>query len=259
MPTATINIQLKEGQYVYFASDFHLGIPDRASSLERERKIIRWLDEIKDTAGHIFLVGDIFDFWYEYRKVIPKGFIRFQGKIAELVDAGIPLTFFSGNHDIWMFDYFTEELSIPVYRRTQEVKINGLDLQVGHGDGLGPGDHSYKILQKIFESKLCQWLFSRLHPNLAIGFGHAWSQSRKKKHHFKAHPFIQKEKEFLWQYCVAEEQKSHHDYYLFGHRHIPMNLEVTPNARYINIGEWLWSCTYARCDGQEVELLTFEE
>ncbi|MGB0523586.1 MAG: UDP-2,3-diacylglucosamine diphosphatase, partial [Flammeovirgaceae bacterium] len=124
----------------------------------------------------------------------------------------------------------------------------------------GPGDYSYKILQKLFESKICQWLFSRLHPNLALGFGHAWSQSRKKKHHFQAHPFVKKEQEYLWQYCKTEEEKqNHHDYYIFGHRHIPLDLEVTPQARYINIGEWLWSFTYGKCDGNTVQLLKFEE
>lgn len=244
---------------MYFASDFHLGIPTKEESLVRERKIIRWLESIRHDAAHIFLVGDIFDFWYEYRKVIPKGFIRFQGKIAELVDAGIPITFFSGNHDIWMFDYFTEELGIPVYRRTQEVQINNLRLQVGHGDGLGPGDYSYKILQKLFESKFCQFLFSRIHPNFSLGFGHMWSMSRKKKHHYQAPPFIKKENEYIWHYCVAEEKKEHHDFYLFGHRHIPMKLEVGDQAHYINIGEWLWSCTYGVCDGNTVELLKFEE
>lgn len=258
LPSSPIHIQLKEGQKVYFASDFHLGIPNKEESLARERKIIRWLDTIKADAAHIFLVGDIFDFWYEYRKVIPKGFIRFQGKIAELVDEGIPITFFSGNHDIWMFDYFTEELGIPVFRRTQEVVINDLKLQVGHGDGLGPGDHTYKFLQKVFESKLLQWMFSRVHPNLALWIGHTWSQARKKKLSFKAHPFVAKEKEYIWHYCREAETKAHHDYYVFGHRHIPMDLEVTENSRYVNLGEWLWSFTYGKCDGNKLELLAFE-
>ena len=258
MSANTINIQLTEGQKVYFASDFHLGIPDKESSLARERKIIRWLDEIKHDAAHIMLVGDIFDFWYEYRKVIPKGFIRFQGKLAELIDLGIPITFFSGNHDIWMFDYFTEELGIPVYRRSKEVQINELKLLVGHGDGLGPGDLTYKILQRIFESKLLQLLFSRVHPNFALWLGHTWSKSRKKRQNFKPPKFEAKEKELLWLYCKEQEQHTNRDFYIFGHRHIPMDLEVGEHARYINLGEWLWSFTYGVCDGQSMKLCKFE-
>ena len=253
-----IDIQLPQGKKVYFASDFHLGIPSKEESLARERKIIRWLTEAQQDASHIFLIGDIFDFWYEYRKVIPKGFIRFQGKLAELVDAGIQVIFFSGNHDIWMFDYFTEELGIPVYRKAQEVRINQLALQVGHGDGLGPGDYTYKVLQKLFESRFCQFLFSRIHPNFSLWLGHTWSFSRKKKQSKEQYVFKSKEKELLWHYCVQQEEKQHRDYYIFGHRHIPLNVEVSAQSRYINLGEWLWSYTYASCDGKSVELHKYE-
>ncbi|MFT5916465.1 MAG: UDP-2,3-diacylglucosamine hydrolase [Flammeovirgaceae bacterium] len=255
----SINIQLQPNQKVYFASDFHLGVPDKEGSLVRERKIIRWLDEIKHDAGHIFLVGDIFDFWYEYRQVIPKGFIRFQGKLAELRDMGIPISFFSGNHDIWLFDYFTEELGIPIYRRNQEVRINNLKIELGHGDGLGPGDYTYKFLQKLFESKTCQFLFSRLHPNMALWFGYTWSMSRKKKKNIRVSPIKSKENELLWLYAREVESKNHHDYYIFGHRHLPLNLEVAENSRYVNLGEWMWSYTYGVCDGETVELRTFEK
>ena len=159
-------IHLPSDKKIYFASDFHLGVPDHKTSLVRERKIIRWLDEIKSDAHSIYLLGDIFDFWFEYKEAIPKGFIRLQGKLAELRDEGMPIYFFTGNHDMWMFNYFPNELGINIYREPIELSIGAQTLMIGHGDGLGPGDTSYKILKKFFNSSLCQWLFARLHRNL---------------------------------------------------------------------------------------------
>ena len=161
--------QLAPGQKVYFASDFHLGVPDAASSRAREQKIVRWLDQVKHDAAAILLLGDIFDFWFEYRHTIPKGFIRLQGKLAEITDSGIPVLFFTGNHDMWMFDYFPQELNIPILREPISTTINGHSFYIGHGDGLGPGDHTYKLIKKVFANKACQWAFARIHPNLGIG------------------------------------------------------------------------------------------
>src|ERR1700754_2054855 len=173
-------MELKPGKKIYFLSDFHLGAPDHESSLEREKLIVRFLDEIKDNAAEIFLVGDMFDFWYEYRQVVPKGYVRLLGKLAELSDAGIPMHFFLGNHDMWMSGYFEKELNIPVYHEPKVFERNGKKFFIGHGDGLGPGDHGYKFIKKVFANKFCQWLFARLHPNFGIGMANYWS--RRSRH-----------------------------------------------------------------------------
>src|SRR5688572_24803200 len=162
-----------------FASDVHLGVPTPQESLPRERKIVAWLESIPHKAHSVYLLGDIFDFWFEYRHAIPKGFIRLQGKLAELRDANIPIKFFTGNHDMWMFDYFEKELGIPVHRQPQHLQVGEQQLMIGHGDGLGPGDYQYKIIKWFFNSRLCQWLFARIHPNLGIGIAKYWSRKSR--------------------------------------------------------------------------------
>ncbi len=158
---------MTERSKIYFASDFHLGVPNYEKSLEREKVIVKWLEEIRFDAKEIFLVGDIFDYWYEYTFVIPKGYVRLQGKIAEIVDSGIPVHFFTGNHDMWMGDYFPKELGVSVNHEPIQREFNGKKFYIGHGDGLGPGDWSYKLQKFFFTNKLVQWCFSRLHPNFA--------------------------------------------------------------------------------------------
>jgi UDP-2,3-diacylglucosamine hydrolase len=246
-----------QNKKIFFASDFHLGVPTPEASLARERKIVAWLDSIKGDAHTIFLLGDIFDFWFEYRHAIPKGFIRLQGKLAELRDAGIPVIFFTGNHDMWMFDYFPRELGIPIYRDPQVLEVGDQKLLIGHGDGLGPGDHTYKVLKKFFNSRVCQWLFARIHPNLGIGIANLWSRKSRISNMKREENFQSKEKEYLWVYCDALEKIHHHDFYLFGHRHLPLDLPIGPNSRYINIGEWVNFQTYGVYDGQTVEIKTF--
>ncbi|MBX2964063.1 MAG: UDP-2,3-diacylglucosamine diphosphatase [Cyclobacteriaceae bacterium] len=243
---------------LFFASDFHLGVPDHASSLEREKRIVKWLDEVKHEAHTIYLLGDIFDFWFEYKHAIPKGFIRLQGKLAELSDAGIPIVFFTGNHDMWMFDYFQKELGIPIYREPIALACNQQKLMIGHGDGLGPGDTSYKILKKFFNSKVCQWLFARLHPNLGIGIAQIWSRKSRISNTKREEKFEGEENEFLLTYCKELEKSVHHDFYIFGHRHLPLDLKVGENSRYINLGEWVHFNTYAVYDGKTVELKTYQ-
>ncbi len=253
-----MEIKLSPGEKVYFASDFHLGFPTREDSRDREKKIVRWLEVVSHDAKHIFLVGDIFDFWFEYQSVIPKGYIRFQGKIAELVDKGIEISFFTGNHDLWIFDYFTKELGVKVYRKPQTLIINGTKMLLGHGDGLGPGDYSYKLLKVVFENKVCQWLFGFLHPNVGIFVANYWSTTRKKKQMKTGKPFNE-ENELLWKYAESIEQEEHFDYYIFGHRHLRLDLKVGENSRYINIGEWLTLYTYGVFDGKKMDILTFDE
>jgi UDP-2,3-diacylglucosamine hydrolase len=248
---------LQRNKKIFFASDFHLGVPNHAESVAREKRITAWLDAVKVQAHAIYLLGDIFDFWFEYKHAIPRGHIRLQGKLAELRDAGIPIFLFTGNHDMWMFDYFTKELGIPVYREPQVLEIGSQKLLIGHGDGLGPGDFSYKILKKFFHSATCQWLFARLHPNFGIGIANFWSRKSRISNMKREEKFQGEEKEFLLTYCKELEKTTHHDFYVFGHRHLPLDLKVADNSRYINIGEWVHFNTYAEYDGQKVELKTF--
>jgi UDP-2,3-diacylglucosamine hydrolase len=248
-----------EGKKIYFASDFHLGVPTPAASLEREKKIVRWLDAVKGDAHSIYLLGDIFDFWFEYRHAIPKGFIRLQGKLAELRDANIPIQFFTGNHDMWMFDYFEKELGIPVHRDPQILEVGSQKLMIGHGDGLGPGDHQYKIIKWFFNSSLCQWLFARIHPNLGIGIAKYWSRKSRISNDRKGEDeFKGEDSEYLLIYCREMEKISHHDFYIFGHRHLPLDIRINEQSRYINLGEWVNFNTYGVYDGRNVELKTFE-
>lgn len=254
-----MNISLNNNQRVFFASDFHLGAPDHISSREREQKIVRWLSHIQDDAAAIFLLGDIFDFWFEYDKVIPKGFIRFVSKIAALRERGIPIFFFTGNHDLWMRDYFTVELDIPVFANPIEMEINHHRFLIGHGDGLGPGDEQYKLLKKVFTNKACQWLFKWLHPDIGIALAQKWSGSSRVSNNLKNEDtFKGEEGEWLWQYCQSMEERMHFDYYIFGHRHLPLELPVGERATYINLGEWVSQYHYGDFDGETFRLKKFE-
>lgn len=254
------NLTIKpNGKKIFFASDFHLGAPDSQTSKTREQKIIRWLDSIQDQAAAVFLVGDIFDFWFEYKKVIPKGFIPFISKISQLRDQDIPVYFFTGNHDLWMKNYFTEELGIPVYHDPIQIQIGSKIMMVGHGDGLGPGDHSYKFLKKVFIHPLSKWLFRWLHPDIGISIAHAWSGHSRITNIEKDENRFLGDDEWLWAYCKEIEAQSHHDYYIFGHRHLPLELEVGKNATYFNLGEWVSQYTFLEFDGKsKPELKTFE-
>lgn len=243
---------------IYFASDFHLGAPDEATSLEREKKIVRWLDFISQDAQAIYLVGDIFDFWFEYKQAIPKGFIRLQGKLAELSDRGIEIHFFTGNHDMWMFDYFPKEIGVKMHRKPISIEHNGLKLYVGHGDGLGPGDYGYKFIKKVFASKVCQWLFARLHPNFGIAVANYWSRRSRKVNGSSDEIFLGEEKEWLAIYAKEVLEREHFDFFIFGHRHLPMEIPLNEKSTYINLGAWIKDCTYVSIDGDELKLERWE-
>ena len=251
-------IQLPEGKKWYFASDFHLGIPDLQSSQQRERKILRWLDRVKADAGAIFLMGDLFDFWFEYRKAIPKGFVRLQGKLAEITDAGIPLYIFPGNHDLWMNDYLRGEVGAQIYFDPIVLMAGGKRLLIGHGDGLGPGDKTYKFLKKIFRSSLARFAFKWLHPDIGISLAQRWSKSSRLSNLKIEEKFRSEDREFLLSWCREMEKQKHHDYYIFGHRHLPLDLKAGEKSRYINLGEWVHYSPFAVFDGDEVCLMNFE-
>ncbi len=242
---------------IYFASDFHLGVPDEQSSREREARIVRWLDVAKHDASEIYLMGDLFDFWFEYKRAIPKGYIRLQGKLAEISDSGIPVHLFTGNHDMWMFGYFEKELKVTIHRKPIQIERNGKKFYLAHGDGLGPGDHLYKILKKIFASRICQWLFARIHPNFGIWVADRWSR-RSRIANNKREEFNSEEQEWLVNYSREVLQKEHYDYFIFGHRHLPLNIKLNDRSRYINLGEWINYNSYAVFDGIDVTLNYFE-
>jgi len=243
---------------IYFLSDFHLGSPDAASSLQREKKIVQFLDEIKADAAQIFIVGDMFDFWYEYKNVVPKGYVRILGKLAELTDSGIPVHFFVGNHDMWVTDYFQKELNIPVYFEPKDFEFNNKKFLIGHGDGLGPGDKGYKFLKKIFRNKTCQWLFGILPPAIGIGIANYSSNKSRKKGASSTEKFYGEENEWLIIYSKEVLQKEHFDYFIFGHRHLPIDFAfVNNNSRYINLGDWIRYNSYAVFDGEKTQLLYY--
>jgi UDP-2,3-diacylglucosamine hydrolase len=254
------NIPLPTGKKLYFASDFHLGSPNHQESLKREKKLVRWLEMAQKDAAHIFLMGDIFDFWFEYKMVIPKGFIRFQGKLAEITDKGIPVSFFIGNHDMWMFEYFTLELGIPIYKHPLSFQCADKLFHIGHGDGLGPGDYFYKFLKIIFRSPFLQWCFGKLPPQIGMGVAHLWSRSSRKSGMKKFKGFETPEKEWIWNYCKEVEQSHPHDYYIFGHRHLVLDLPINEKSRYYNLGEWFSQYHYAVFDAENgLVLKKFEE
>ncbi len=257
-------MQASPDKKIYFLSDFHLGAPDHDRSLEREKLVVRFLEEIRNTAAQIFLVGDMFDFWYEYRTVVPKGHIRLLGKLAELSDAGIPMHFFVGNHDMWMRDYFQKELNIPVYYEPKEFEINGKKFYIGHGDGLGPGDHGYKRIKKVFRNPVSKWLFGVLPPVVGMGLAHYLSRRSRAQTGATEEIFLGEDKEWLIIYCKEILKQKNIDFFVFGHRHLaidyrlPFNSQYGIQARYINLGDWIRYFTYAVFDGKNLELRSYQ-
>jgi len=245
------------GDKIYFASDFHLGSFPADKSGLREKMVIKWLESIKNDAAELYLVGDIFDFWFEYATVVPKGYIRFLGKLAELADMGIKITLFKGNHDMWMFGYLKEELNARIVDNELTFTLAGKLFYIHHGDGLGDGDRSYKLLKKIFRSPFCQWLFARLHPNLGIGIARRWSKHSRAAN-LVEEEFLGEDREWLIQYAKGILQTTHYDYFIFGHRHLPYDLPLGKNSRIINLGEWINYFTYAVWNGKELKMKNFK-
>ena len=253
------SITLEEGKKVFFASDNHLGAPSFKASLPREKKFVSWLDSIKEEAGAIFLMGDLFDFWFEYKTVVPKGFTRTLGKLAELSDAGIPITYFVGYHDLWMNGFFEEELNIPVFHKPQQYTINGTTFFLGHGDGLGPDDKGFKRMKKVFTNPLAQWLFKWLHPDLGVRLAQHLSVNNKIISGDADAQFLGEDKEWLVQYCKRKLETQQYDHFIFGHRHLPMEIDLNGTSRYTNLGDWISYFTYAVFDGAELRLERFED
>ncbi len=247
-------MNIPEGKKIYFSSDNHLGAPTAAESKPREEKFVQWLEEIKQDAAAIFLLGDLFDFWFEYKHVVPKGFVRTLGKLAQIKDSGIPIYFFVGNHDLWMNDYFQEELNIPVYHKPQEFEFNGKKFLVGHGDGLGPGDIGYKRMKKVFTNPFSKWLYRWLHPDLGVPLAQYFSVKNKAISGEEDMEFLGEDKEWLIQYCRRKLETQHYDFFLFGHRHLPMEIQLNERSTYVNTGDWINHYTYAVFDGKVATL-----
>lgn len=246
------------GKKIYFASDFHLGSFIDKDSHERELKIVRWLDSIKCDASDIYLLGDVFDFWFEYKHVVPKGHVRLLGKLAELSDSGIKLHIFTGNHDVWMFDYLPKELGAIVYQEPIERVWAGKIFVLGHGDGLGPGDHGYKVIKKVFTNRIAQRLFAFLHPYVGVNLAQFFSRKSRETTGDKDAEYLGPEKEFLVRYCKEELKNRNVDFFVFGHRHLVLDVDLGNGSRYLNLGEWFSSCQFAVFDGESLELKKFE-
>lgn len=252
------NIELSSGKKIFFLSDFHLGTPSHQKSIEREKKIVTFLKSVQHEAQAVFIVGDLFDFWFEYREVVPKGYVRILGQLAAMHDAGIALHFFAGNHDMWMNNYFQEEFNMPVYQESKSFFCNGRRFLVGHGDGLGPGDHGYKFLKRIFRNPLCRWLFGLFPPAAGIRLARFFSQRSRLATGNTEDQFLGEEKEWLVAFCREVLKKDQFDFFIFGHRHLPLDVSLNDQSRYLNLGDWIRYDTYAVFDGEELHLKTYQ-
>ncbi len=249
-------------QKIYFASDFHLGIPDHDSSLVREKKLVAWLDMARADAAEIFLMGDLFDFWFEYKTAIPRGYARLLGKLAEITDSGIPVHLFRGNHDMWAFDYLTRELNVQLHRDPEFREFNGKHFYLAHGDGLGPGDNGYKFIKKVFANSFNQWLFRQLHPDLGIRLALFWSRKsrsaniEKEKREHDINLKLIRERITVHSTALLE-QHPELDFLIYGHYHSPLDTSLTGGARQLVLGDWITHFTYAVFDGEQMALLVF--
>ena len=252
------SIQIPQNKKIYFLSDAHLGLPPREKSLAREKLLVQWLEEARKDAYEIYLLGDIFDYWFEYSKVVPRGFTRLLGKIAEITDTGITINFFTGNHDVWVFDYLPAETGINVFRQPLKIEINGKSFFIAHGDGLGNYDKGYNFIKSIFTNRVLQWLYARIHPNAATAFAHLWSKhSRLSKD--ASLPFQGEEKEFQVLFSKSILKQEFFDFFVYGHRHLPLDIALGENSRFICLGDWFINFTYAVFDGKDMVLKSYKQ
>jgi UDP-2,3-diacylglucosamine hydrolase len=243
---------------IYFASDQHFGAPTPEASKPREALFLEWLNTIERDATALFLLGDLFDFWFEYQTVVPKGFVRILGKLASMQDNGLPIYYFVGNHDLWMTDYFEKELGIPVFHDPQVYTFNEKVFFIGHGDGKGPGDLGYKRMKKVFTNPISKWFFRWLHPDLGVKIAQYLSVKNKLISGDEDVKFLGNEKEWLFQYARLKLETNHYDYFVFGHRHMPLEIKVNDKSTYYNLGDWVKYFTHGVFDGEKFELKTFK-
>lgn len=245
-----------EGKKIYFLSDAHLGASILPDNREREMKLIHFLESIRPDCEALFLLGDMFDFWFEYRKVVPKGSVRFLATLARFTDEGIPVHFFAGNHDIWTFDYLTEECGVIVYHEPKEMELQGKRFLIGHGDGLNLKDKHYLFLKKVFHNRFLQWCFRWIHPDIGIRLANSWSSHSRLKGagNIEASPYRGDEQEGIVLYCKEQLKKQHYDYFIFGHRHLPIEVLLGEKSYYINTGDWITYFSYAVLENGEAKL-----
>ena len=244
---------MTEKTRIYFASDLHLGMYPLEESRKKELHFVQWLEEIRPDAKELWLLGDIFDYWFEYKKVIPRGFTRFLGKIAEITDAGVTVNLFTGNHDVWIFNYLPQEVGVNVYRDPISREYGGRKFLIAHGDGLGPGQLGYKFLKGMFTSKILQWMFARLHPNFATGLAHRWSKKSRSDKGVTTE-WLGDDKEYLVRFAREKLKEEHFDYFIFGHRHLPLVLDLNEKSKLLYLGDWIENFTYGVIDGGKIEL-----
>lgn len=250
---------MNTAEKIYFLSDFHLGAPDHASSLMREKKIVEFLNIIRKDATEIFILGDMFDFWFEYSRVVPKGYVRLLGTLASITDSGIPVHFFVGNHDMWMKQYFQQEMNIQVYHEPRVFHYQNRKLFIGHGDGLGPGDHGYKMIKKIFRHPVSKWMFGVLPPYIGIGLADFFSRKSRAKTGQSDEVFHGPDHEWLIQFAYTQLKNEPVDYFVFGHRHLPIHFELQPGSVYINTGDWIKYNSYAILENGTLNLLYYKD
>jgi len=252
-----MNLLIEPNKKIFFASDLHLIMAPDEESRSREQNFIKWLDMVKNDAAAIFLLGDIFDFWFEYHNAIPRGFVRLLGKLAELTDSGIPVHYMVGNHDQWMHNYLTMEMNIRIYHQPTEFEINGKQFLIGHGCDVSPENLTDRLYNFIFTNRLLRVLFASLHPRWGIALGKSWSESSRRRNS-KVTPYTKTDQEFLYRYAQKVLAVKHYDFFIFGHRHLAMNLRLNENSRYINIGDWVENDTYAIFDGKDISLHSYK-
>ena len=246
---------------VYFISDAHLGSWAIDHKRMQERRLVRFLDDIKDKAQAVYMLGDMFDYWYEYKYVVPKGYTRFLGKVSELTDRGVEVHYFIGNHDIWMFGYLERECGVILHKEPMTVEIMGKEFFLAHGDGLGDPDRMFRFLRKIFHSRVCQFLFSLLPTRWSMHLGLSWAKKSMEDHRLAGvDKYLGEDKEYQVIYA-KEYLKSHPDinYFIFGHRHIELDLMLTRTCRLLIIGDWISQYTYAVFDGKQLTMSNYLE
>lgn len=243
----------------YFLSDAHLGAGYFRNPRSAEKRLVAFLDSIKGTATHIFLLGDILDYWFEYKDVVPKGYIRFFGKLAELADSGIHIEWLAGNHDIWLFGYLEEELGIETFDGSRIVTLADQRFFLNHGDTVGERPLKFRFIQSFFRNRLCQKLFSGIHPRWTVSFAHRWSCRNRESHpepqkfNPSTNPLVRFSKEYL-------ENHPDINHFIFGHLHTAARTQIRTSHSVADVtllGEWINLCTYAHFDGESLTLETF--